>query len=205
MLLLPSKHSFRVAWRDASPQEVPQSNEIAPETVPQSYVSTAVEGATDEQKRLFLKALGGVGLGVIGVSLLPRRADALVMGGTPSTSVIGVRDSSNTRVNPAIKEGTSVLKKTLSLTSSGTVHTPASGKRIRVYNNRFSLSADMTSVSFRFTAGGSDYEKYLTPKAGGLYGANNQPNYMQGGIDEVLYCSISGTGTVQINLDYVEV
>jgi hypothetical protein len=74
-----------------------------------------------------------------------------------------------------------------------------------VYNNRFSLSADMTSVSFRFTAGGSDYEKYLTPKAGGLYGANNQPNYVQGGVDEVLYCSISGTGTVQINLDYVEV
>jgi hypothetical protein len=205
MLLLPSRHSFKVAWREAPPHEVPQPEGIVIEGVPAEAAEVTVVGATDENKRLFLKALGGVGLGVLGVSLLPSRADALVMGGTPSTSVMGVKDATNTRVNPAIKEGTSVLKKTLSLTSSGTVHTPGSGKRIRVYNNRFSLSADMTSVSFRFTAGGSDYEKYLTPKAGGLYGANNQPNYVQGGVDEVLYCSISGTGTVQINLDYVEV
>lgn len=160
---------------------------------------------SDEHRRTFLRALGIVGLGAVGASLLPGRTEALVMGGAPSTGVVGVRDSSNTRVNPAIKEGTGILKKTIALTSSGTVHTPASGKRVRVYNNRFSLTADMTSISFRFTSGGTDYEKYLTPKAGGLYGANNQPNYMQGGIDEVLYCAISGTGTVQINLDYVEV
>jgi hypothetical protein len=60
-------------------------------------------------------------------------------------------------------------------------------------------------VSFRFTAGGTDYEKYVTPKSGGLYGSNNHPNYIEGGVDEVLYCNISGTTTVQINIDYLEV
>lgn len=127
------------------------------------------------------------------------------MGSTPSTSVVGVKDSSNTRVNPSIKEGAGVLKKTVALTGSGAVHTPTSGKSVRVYNIRFSLSADMSSVSFRFTSGGTNYESYLSPKAGGLYGANNQPNYVQGGVDQALYCSISGTGTVQINVDYLEV
>lgn len=168
--------------------------------------------AIDEKRRTFLKTVGGVGLGVVAASLIPRSADALIMGGTPSTSVVGVKDASNIRVNPAtddtladILTGLGVLKKTTVLSSSGTVHTPASGKKIRVYANRFSLSDNAASVSFRFTAGGSDYEKYSTPKAGGLYGANNHPNYIEGAVDQALYCVISGTTTVQINIDYLEI
>jgi hypothetical protein len=63
----------------------------------------------------------------------------------------------------------------------------------------------MSSVSFRFTSGGTDHEIYLSPRMGGLYGTNNHPNYVEGGVDEVLYCAISGTGSVQINIDYLEV
>ena len=33
----------------------------------------------------------------------------------------------------------------------------------------------------------------------------NHPNYIEGGVDEVLYCFIVGTTTVQINIDYLEV
>ena len=167
---------------------------------------------TDAKKRLFLKTLTFVGLGVFGASLFPKKASALVMGGTPSTSVVGVKDSSNVRVNPATEDtlvasiaGQAVLRKTISLTNSGAVHTPASGKSVRVYNSKFSLSADMTSVSFRFGAGGTDMDIYLSPKAGGLYGTNNQPNYVQGGVNQAFYCAISGTGTVQVNLDYLEI
>jgi hypothetical protein len=63
----------------------------------------------------------------------------------------------------------------------------------------------MTSVSFRFTSGGTDFEKYVAPRTGGLYGTNNHPNYKEGGVDEVVYCAINGTGNVQINIDYLEV
>jgi hypothetical protein len=98
-----------------------------------------------------------------------------------------------------------VTKLTTSLASSGNVRVPASGKKIRVYATRFSLTADATSVSFRFTSSGTDYEKYLSPKTGGLYGSNNHPNFVEGGVDEALYCVISGTTTVQINVDYLEV
>lgn len=167
---------------------------------------------TDQNKRIFLKALGVAGIGLAASQFLPRKAEALVMGSTPSSSVVGVKDGSNDRINPATEEtvaslltGQGVTKVTTSLAASGNVLVPSSGKKIRVYASRFSLSSDATSVSFRFTSGGTDHEKYVSPKAGGLYGANNHPNYVEGGVDQVLYCVISGTTTVQINIDYLEV
>jgi hypothetical protein len=166
----------------------------------------------DKHRRLFLKLLVGAGVGVMTATLWPKKAEALVMGGAPVTSVVGVKNASNTTVNPATEDtlqmvlaGYSVLKKTVALTASGIVYTPTSGKKIRVYNTKFSMSANMTDISFRFTSGGTDYEKYLNPMAGGLYGANNQPNYVEGGVNQALYCNITGTGTVQINVDYLEV
>lgn len=96
------------------------------------------------------------------------------------------------------------LKKTIMLSASGIVHTPAANKKVALYSVKFSLSADMSAVSFRWTAGGADFEKYLSPKASGLYGANNHPDYIEGGIDEPLYCSITGSGNVQVNIDYLE-
>lgn len=166
---------------------------------------------SDQQKRVFLRALGVFVLGIFATTLFPKKADALVMGSAPSSSVVGVKNAANARVSPATEEtlasllaGNEVQKKTVTLASSGVIHTPASGKRVRVYNNKFSLTANMTSVAFRFTPGGSDYEIYLAPRTGGLYGTNNHPNYTEGGIDEVLYCAISGSGTVQVNVDYLE-
>lgn len=170
------------------------------------------ENINDTDRRIFLKILGATGLGIFATALFPKKADALVLGNTPTSSVVGVKNSANTRINPATEEtlgslltGQGVTKLSISLAASGNVRTPASGKKIRVYASRFSLTADATSVSFRFTAGGTDHEKYVAPKTGGLYGSNNHPNYIEGGVDEVLYCVISGTTTVQINIDYLEV
>lgn len=161
-------------------------------------------GPVDERRRIFLKGLVVVVAGAIASTLLPKKAEALVMGSSPGTSVLGVRDASNTRINPARLEGNSVTKKTVVLSSSGIVHTPSSGKKIHLYTSKFSLDATMTSISFRFTSGGTDFEKYLAPRTGGLYGTNNHPNYIEGGTNEALYCAIDGTGNVQINIDYLE-
>ncbi|MFO0719036.1 MAG: hypothetical protein U0522_03350 [Candidatus Paceibacterota bacterium] len=172
----------------------------------------SVPAIGDFDKRLFLKVLGTAGVGVFAATMFPKKADALIMGSTPSSSVVGLKDDSNTRINPATEEslqsllsGQGVNKITTSLSSSGTVVTPSSGKKLRIYSTRFSLSADATYVSFRFTSGGTDKEKYISPKTGGLYGSNNHPNYIEGGVNEVFYCAISGTTTVQINVDYLEV
>lgn len=166
----------------------------------------------NNQRRNVLKALGVAGVGLAVQSMIPKKAEAYIMGSTPTSNVVGVKDSTNSRINPATEEsvalllnGQSVTKITTSLGSSGVVHTPASGKRIRVYSTRFSLNTDTTSVGFRFTSGGTDYERYLSPKTGGLYGSNNHPNYVEGGVDEELFCSLVGTSTLQINIDYLEV
>lgn len=166
----------------------------------------------DDSKRMFLKIASIAGLGVAASAILPKQASAYVTGSTPTSNVVGLKDDTNNRINPATEEtlselisGQNVSKLSISLSSSGVVHTPASGKRIRVYASRFSLTADATSVSFRFTSSGLDHEKYVSPKTGGLYGANNHPNYIEGGVNEVLYCAISGSTTVQINIDYLEV
>lgn len=167
---------------------------------------------SDAQKRLFFKGLAAVVVGLVAASTIPRKASALVMGSTPAAGVVGIKNSSNSRVNPAtedsltlLRQGTSVLKKTITLSASGTVHTPSSGKKVRLYNSRFSLDANLTSVSFRFASGGTDFEKYSSPRLGGLYGTRNHPNYIEGGVNEEVYCVIAGTGNVQVNIDYLEV
>lgn len=190
--------------------QVPVEKEILQEVVEESVVTEPEY--VDSRKRSFLKLASMASLGAMAVTMLPKKAEAYVMGATPTSGVVGVKDSSNNRISPATEEtlqtllaGQGVTKLTTSLTNSGDIKVPASGKKIRVYSVRFSLTADMSNVSFRFTSGGTDFEKYMSPKTGGLYGANNHPNYIEGGVDQALYCVISGTGTVQINLDYTEV
>lgn len=182
------------------------------ETIETIHIEELSKNIADFDKRAFLKVLGIAGLGIAATSLFPKKSDAYVVGSTPTSNVVGVKNATNTKINPATEEtlqslitGQGVTKLSINLSSSDTVINPTSGKKIRVYASRFSLTADATSVSFRFTAGGTDHEKYVSPKTGGLYGANNHPNYIEGGVNEVLYCVIDGTTTVQINIDYLEV
>ncbi len=166
----------------------------------------------DAAKRNFLKIAGVAGLGLVAASVLPKQASAYVAGSTPTSSVVGVKDSSNTRIDPAtestlqsVVSGQGVTKITTGINASGAVYTPTSGKRVRVYSTRFTLDASIASVAFRFGASGQDYEKYLSVKTGGLYGSNNHPNFVEGGVDESVYCVLSGAANVQINIDYLEV
>lgn len=208
--MIKNKYSFRYLKKNISKVD----SSFVNNNLPNSAISDTTDNKEikDSNKRFFLKTLGIAGAGVIASQLIPSKASALVMGSAPTSSVVGLKNSSNVRVNPATEDtlstlisGQGVTKLTISLSSSGNVRTPASGKKIRVYATRFSLTADATSVSFRFTSGGTDYEKYISPKTGGLYGSNNHPNYIEGGVDEILYCVISGTTTVQINIDYLEI
>lgn len=221
--ILANRYSFRLVRRVRAAtkerrlpapvlEEAPVVEEREAELFAPASDERAALPAIDDSKRNFLKLAGVLGLGVVAASALPEKAQAYVMGSSPTSGVVGVKDATNARISPATEEtlqalieGNAVLKKTTSLSASGTVHTPASGKKVRIYNTKFSLDATMTSVSFRFTSGGTDFEKYVAPRTGGLYGTNNHPNYKEGGVDEAVYCVISGTGNVQINIDYLEV
>jgi len=74
---------------------------------------------SDEGRRKFLKVAGVVGAGVIASQFSPKKAQAFIMGSSPTTGVVGVKDSTNLRIDPAT-EGTldEVLKTSdLSLTA----------------------------------------------------------------------------------------
>lgn len=55
----------------------------------------------DAKKRMFLRMAGIGGAGLIMSALMPKKAEALVMGGTPSAGVVGIKDSTNLRIDPA--------------------------------------------------------------------------------------------------------
>ncbi|MEX2013945.1 MAG: hypothetical protein WD896_01165, partial [Parcubacteria group bacterium] len=52
---------------------------------------------SDHGKRNFLKVAGIAGAGLIVSQLSPKKAQALIMGSSPTTGVVGVKDATNVR------------------------------------------------------------------------------------------------------------
>lgn len=69
----------------------------------------------DKDKRTFLKAAGIAGFSLIASLLIPKKAEALVLGSSPTTGVVGVKDATNTRINPATEETLNEVLKTSDL------------------------------------------------------------------------------------------
>lgn len=129
-MLLPKKYSFRLVSRK--------------KLFPVERVSQEDQIASDSNKRLFLKLAGLAGVGLFASTILPKKASAYVMGNTPTSNVVGLKNSSNTRINPATEDsllsvisGQGVTKLTLNLTGTGSIHTPASGKKCVFIANAF--------------------------------------------------------------------
>lgn len=64
----------------------------------------------DDDKRNFLKVAGIAGLGIAAATLLPKGADAYIAGSTPSSNVVGIKDSSNNKINPATEDTLDLIK-----------------------------------------------------------------------------------------------
>lgn len=69
--------------------------------------SSEPAGVSEPQKRAFLKLMGGAGIGLL-VHLLvnPRQAGAAFFGSVPGPGTVAVKDSSNNKIDPAIKSPT---------------------------------------------------------------------------------------------------
>lgn len=76
--------------------------------------------ASDPMKRTFLRLAGVAGLGIIASQLLPKNANAYVMGGAPTSNVVGVKDSTDARIDPATEATLALIQaKTANLTFDG--------------------------------------------------------------------------------------
>lgn len=98
-MLVPFAHSFRLLSKKNT--ETHHKDTIKDEKV--SHPKDVNESSN--RKRSFLKLAGVVGVGALATSLIPRKAEALVFGSSPTSSTVGLKDSNNNRIDPAKESG----------------------------------------------------------------------------------------------------
>jgi len=86
-----------------------------------------------------------------------------------------------------------VTQKKIDLTATGIIHTPASGKKIRIKAFAWSSNADIVTA-LRF---GTTGELLFAIQAKGVIGMNLIGANVEGAVDEALYGYLSGTGTMK--------
>lgn len=147
-MLLPNTHSFFLARRQIVSPDLPTTAETAtvvsseelPEEGSPAGSGEAVVG--DTNKRKFLKVAGIAGAGLVASQLLPKGASALIMGSSPTTGVVGVKNAANTRINPATEETVSSLLKPSDLTfDAGSLQVKVTS--LPAAGNSFSDSGDV--------------------------------------------------------------
>ncbi len=118
---LPNTHSFSLVRRrragsdfSSTTEQVAAVSQEQKPTIPLDLSAKTTVG--DTHRRTFIKAAGIAGAGLVASQLMPKGADALIMGSSPTTGVVGVKNASNARINPATQETLSTLLKTSDLT-----------------------------------------------------------------------------------------
>lgn len=110
--MLPSIYSFRlVSLKKLQAQPV-------------AHIPVKVDDLEiNKDKRTFLKVAGIAGAGLVASQLLPTKTEALIMGSSPTTGVVGIKKANNTRINPATEETVASLLKPSDLTfDAGSLH-----------------------------------------------------------------------------------
>ena len=96
-MLLPNRHSSTIVRK----KNLKQDDDFLSTEI----VENNIEITNDDDKRNFLKILGGVGVGAAVLSMMPSKAQALIIGSSPTAGIVGVKNSSNNSVNPATEDG----------------------------------------------------------------------------------------------------
>jgi hypothetical protein len=108
--MLNSKHSFKFISRKKITALKDENVVLA---VAEPVLDTKKEkNAVDANRRMFLKIAGITGLGVAASAFFPKQANAYVAGSTPTSNVVGAKDASNVRINPAKEDGNLATIKT---------------------------------------------------------------------------------------------
>lgn len=183
--VLPNRYSFRLVRRERvvptgmpvpmQPVSVPVAQSEEPTIAPVRTVvrATKTEKTTvDTDKRGFLKLAGVLGLGALAASALPEKAQAYVMGSAPTSGVVGLRDSTNTRIDPAREGGNlaSVKTNTDPLVASGagayirqdsnaTIARESGGNLATIAGKDFATEATLAAIKTqtdKFTFSGSN-------------------------------------------------
>ena len=117
MLIMPAKYSFRLlSKKNFKPKARKNSSRLSNV----EDLSANSSESADKGKRDFLKLAGVAGIGLIASQVLPKSASAYVMGGAPTSNVVGVKDSTDARIDPATEATLALIQaKTANLTFDG--------------------------------------------------------------------------------------
>ena len=165
MALLPTKYSFLYTSKKKL------SNHTSTKEVDAPIINESII-TDDDRKRSFLKLAGIAGIGIVASQLLPKQAGAYVLGSTPTSNVVGVKNISNARVNPSTEDGNLLTVKT----NTTAFITPGAGGYVRqdstgtiAKESGGNLDAIKVNLDkLKFDAGNN----LLTSSSGGGGGAN---------------------------------
>lgn len=125
-----------------------------------------------------------------GVEIDPRQIRALTSSDVVDISDKAARVLGKVDVTDVTK---TVVQKKIDLTATGAIHTPASGKKIRIKAFQWSCDADVITA-LRFGAGGD----LLFPiQAKGVIAMNLVGCNIEGAVDEILNGYLSGSGNMK--------
>jgi hypothetical protein len=122
---------------------------------------TIFSSVQDNQKRQFLKIIGGSGASLLMMLFfMPKQANAAFFGSTPGPGVVGVKDSSGNKIDPAEKKPTdgysiSELDDSSSPSYYGFVHK----------NGSWYISRESATGTYRYSKGSSDFSTNWTNRA----------------------------------------
>ena len=107
-MVLPNSHSFLLIRRTVVEPSLAPETENVVATAPQS-ADLEQPNVKDRDKRNFLRVAGIAAAAGIIALVSPRKAQALILGSSPTTGVVGVKDSADAKINPATEETVSSL------------------------------------------------------------------------------------------------
>lgn len=148
---------IRKNWLGKTPEKVSISLSKITQS-PQEFGEAEAEA--ENKKRMFLKMAGVVGLGTAASLLFPNKAQALVFGSTPASNVVGVKDSSNARIDPAKEGGNLATIKTSTdtfVTSGGGGYVRQDSTATIAKESGGNLASIKTSIDSLVTSGGGGY------------------------------------------------
>ena len=151
--MLPKKHSFKLL----STHQV-KVIKLERRSVKQNALVVKLEAdqsrqaAIDARKRTFLKLASIVSLGAAGSLLLPKKASALVFGSAPANNVVGVKNSANTRIDPATETTVNSIKTATEASKIATDSIKTNTDTLVTNSNKFTFSGSSLLTT---SAGGS--------------------------------------------------
>ncbi len=139
--MIASKYSFRLVSPEKRKAQYSHLD-VPPRSARNQESATSTE--SDSKKRSFLKLAGVVGVGAAATMLIPKKAEALVFGSSPTATSMGVKNASGTRINPATEDTLALVQGNTSDidTNIGTVNTNIA----TVNSNISSIAANTANI-----------------------------------------------------------